>query len=960
MEITPVNLRRLPRRAGRAGLLVLLLAFPYPSTGAPMEGPEMEGRPRFGAMGGAQRQRVPVSGTVTDETGGVMQAVTVRLFPGDATDPIEDTTTDRNGHFAFEVPPGGYRVEVSAQAFQTVNLTIGVAPGIEPVTVVLPLGVVAEEVAVDLAPEDELRLDPLASLTATLLSQDELLALPTDEEDLVEYLMLLAGADSSGNFEEDIAGFIIDGFDQGRLPDPEEIAQIIIDPVSLRADGSGDGPRIEIITRPGSGRWRRSADFNFADESLDATTPGERTKPARQTRDLDVDLRGPLIPGVVDIDLEASTSSRERAANSLFAITPTGNVFDAAVRPETEHELELDADIALSTNRTLGLDFDYETQQTQNDGVGGFTLPERGTNEDDYDWAFQVSERRLGTALVNDLRFRVERESSRDVPVTHGVAIDVADAFNSGGGTRSSLDEQTRFQIEDRLRWQRLGWSFEAGLEGWYDNSHNVSESNYNGHFDFASLHDYCRASDFVGVNCQPSRQIVESALAGGVTPTYLDARGDPVEITGIPATYRVTSGNATLDIDEVGVESFFQADRGFGEDASLRLGVRYEATNHSLSFWRLSPTANVQYRLFPDTIISAGGRVSARDFRSYATLIRNDGMSHQKQLSISSPSFPDPFLDGTVQIDENRTSLSVLDPAYRSPVSFDPQVSVTQQLPGSMRLTVSYSMNFGYRQQRTRNINAPFPGTPLSDEILDLPRDERLEVVDRMRPFYPSVGNINQFESTGHSIGRRLRVRFQRRRYIELAGVGFSGSANYSYRWGEDDNDYNNPYDPLWGLARLEHTIESQIRVRMPRDIDVTRPWLRALARATYQDTNLSFSLRANAGRPYSIRSGRDLNGDQSTRDRPPGVPRNSATGPGRVSVDMTFTKYLRAAEQPRAADGRSRDGRLLRLQVRVSNLLNTSQVRGYSGVLSSPLFGLPTGYNRGRTVRLSTHVDF
>ena len=31
-----------------------------------------------------------------------------------------------------------------------------------------------------------------------------------------------------------------------------------------------------------------------------------------------------------------------------------------------------------------------------------------------------------------------------------------------------------------------------------------------------------------------------------------------------------------------------------------------------------------------------------------------------------------------------------------------------------------------------------------------------------------------------------------------------------------------------------------------------------------------------------------------------------------------------------------------------------------GYSGVLSSPLFGQPTGFMRGRTVRLSMHVDF
>lgn len=87
--------------------------------------------------------------------------------------------------------------------------------------------------------------------------------------------------------------------------------------------------------------------------------------------------------------------------------------------------------------------------------------------------------------------------------------------------------------------------------------------------------------------------------------------------------------------------------------------------------------------------------------------------------------------------------------------------------------------MSHAYRQQRTRNVNAPFPGTPLPDAVLALPRDARLDIVDRMRPFHPVVGNINQIESTGRSTGRRLRVRVQRRRRLEVLGVGLSGSLN-------------------------------------------------------------------------------------------------------------------------------------------------------------------------------------
>ena len=107
-----------------------------------------------------------------------------------------------------------------------------------------------------------------------------------------------------------------------------------------------------------------------------------------------------------------------------------------------------------------------------------------------------------------------------------------------------------------------------------------------------------------------------------------------------------------------------------------------------------------------------------------------------------------------------------------------------------------------------------------------------------------------------------------------------------------------------------------------------------------------------------YSIRSGLDLNGDQSTRDRPLGVARNTETGPGRVNVTMTLTKYFRP-EAPQQAE-RRQEKPSVRFHIRASNLLNTTRVRGYSGVLSSPLFGLPTGYLPGRTVRLSIQTNF
>ena len=54
-----------------------------------------------------------------------------------------------------------------------------------------------------------------------------------------------------------------------------------------------------------------------------------------------------------------------------------------------------------------------------------------------------------------------------------------------------------------------------------------------------------------------------------------------------------------------------------------------------------------------------------------------------------------------------------------------------------------------------------------------------------------------------------------------------------------------------------------------------------------------------------------------------------------------------------------RSRGPRL-RFQARINNLLNRTQPRAYGSVVTSPLFGLPTGYTGGRTSTLSTSLNF
>jgi hypothetical protein len=908
-----------------------------------------------------------LQGQVTDVSGAVLQSVPVRVFEPGGETPIAETASDAEGRYRVALPVGEYRVVVSIPAFAPFDQEIALESEGRTLDIGLDLLVIEQTVDVSAA-DAELIADTTMSLTSTTFSGDELLDLPTNEEDMAQYLLLLAGADITGDLEEDVlANFVIDGFSDGRLPRPDQIAQIIVDPSSLSADGDGR-PRIEIVTKPGTGRWRRSVDFDFADESLNALRPGEERKEPRQTRDVNVEADGPIIPNVLEASLEVSMRADDRAGNSLRAITPSAEMFQGVVQPEREQEIELGADIQLGQSHRIDVQFATGSQRSSNDGVGGFTLPERGSNERSDDWMFRVSERAFGADLVNSFRFQVSRDRSRSVPVIDAVAIDVADAFESGGGTNRGRQDDLSVQAENDLRWERGDWNFRWGGELQYERNRNIDEDNFNGTFEFASLHDYCKATGYSGVNCAETREIVDDALAQGLVPAYVDGRGRTVEITGVPTTFTQALGNADLTFSEVAFNTYFQADRRFGRTASLRLGVRYGATNHSRDFLRLDPTVNFQYRMTPDTVISAGARVSFQDFGDYERLLRNDGSTYETELYISAPSFPDPFQGGAAEVNSDTASLWRLGPGYRSPYSVRPQISVTQQVPGNIRLTLSYSGSLGYRQRRTRNVNAPFPGTPLPDEILDLPRAQRQQAIDLMRPFYPIVGNITQIETNGRSVSRSLRVQVRPRGSLDVLGMELSGNVSYTYQTGEDDNDFNNPYAPEWGPTRRDHAVSSGFRLRMPEDTGISNRLLRAIARATYEGTNLNFNVRANTGRLYSIQSGLDLNGDQSTRDRPPGVSRNTEVGPGGWNVGMTFTKEYRLGGSQTTAGGEGEEGRRswrsdqprIRFQARINNLLNHAQPRSYVSVLTSPLFGLPTGYTGARTVSLSTSLDF
>ena len=146
------------------------------------------------------------------------------------------------------------------------------------------------------------------------------------------------------------------------------------------------------------------------------------------------------------------------------------------------------------------------------------------------------------------------------------------------------------------------------------------------------------------------------------------------------------------------------------------------------------------------------------------------------------------------------------------------------------------------------------------------------------------------------------------------------------------------------------------------------------------FRNFNANLNLNISSASPYGIRTGLDDNGDQIFNDRPAGVGRNSLRGDGSFNLSGFFVYNIPIGQkklgpmppgimimgspggnfnvQTMQADAlpRFRMGIIVNAQ----NLTNHANYVGYSGTLSSPLFGQPTSVQGMRRIDVGLNFNF
>jgi hypothetical protein len=809
----------------------------------------------------------------------------------------------------------------------------------------------------------EVIIDAATSLDATIISADQIQDLPEEEEDLLAYLQSLAGGE--GN-----AQLVVDGFEGGRLPRRDQIAQIIIEPNSFNATGTG--PRITIVTRePGPrGPWQGGASYTYRDSRLNARNPHSDNKPPSRRSVISTNYRGPVIKGRLGMEIYVSKEQYENGTNSIRASTPGGIVDKTFFSPSTYDSISMSNQLFFSQSHTMNWTIGYNRSKDLNQGIGNLTLEERAYDSKNSSWNLNFSDNKtISSKMTNTFQFRVNRNSSSSTPRTDAIAINVLEAFNGGGAQNRSEGRNTSWGATNRLGWTpnpKLNFQFALNVN--HQSNYNFSENNYLGTFVFSSLADYQ---------------------------------------AGIPLEFRQTTGNPVAEVGQTDANLGVNLTYRISPTMSYGAGVQYAIQTHLKDYNNFSPTTQFQVQFAKRHTITLGARLSHNNvgfsMQSYESLLRGDGTTKQFSTVISNPGYPDPFSGGTgTTTGIGGTSLQRRDPNFIAPYTMNVQIGFVEMFPKNWRLQTSFNINRTVHQQRNRNINAPYPGIPLELDP-SWTTEERTNFINSLRPFYPYVGRINSYESVGNSISKNLNAALQIPAK-KLLGIQFQGNIQTTVTWSADDSQWQNPYDVRSDWARNDQ------RLRVQGTLNVRPPKM----------GNFNFNFNTNTGRAYTITTGKDDNFDQSTNDRPAGVARNSLRGPGQYTVNMNWTspqinvrpkKAVPVAAAPTGEAGAppaalSAQDQLIQsalnagiplatiqqlllsqpnlignapagapaaplappsllrprisFRVQVNNLLNNTRVNGYGGVITSQLFGKPTGYGAGRSIQLGIQSNF
>ena len=386
-------------------------------------------------------------GQVTDPSGAVVANAAVGvLVSGGQT---HSATTSKTGSYEIgNLPPGNYTVTANAQGFAVfIQNDVNVAAGqVAQFNIALEINVQQEKVNVQ-AEGPTLDVNPANNASAIVMTGKDLDALPDDPDELQADLEALAGPSAGPNGGQ----LHIDGFTAGQLPPKSSIREIRINqnPFSAEYDKLGYG-RIEIFTKPGTDKLHGQFSIVGNDSAFNTRNPflGDAPQASYDSVIYQGNVGGPINKKTsFFVDAQRRNIDEIAVVDAPIGISSGGEEItdNASVpNPRTRTNIGPRIDYQVSPNNTLTTRYQYYRDTWQNDGVGGFVLPEAGYDTTSTEHTVQITDTQvIGTKVINESHFQYLRDNSNQNPVsnplitlppgfTTDAAINVLGGFTGG------------------------------------------------------------------------------------------------------------------------------------------------------------------------------------------------------------------------------------------------------------------------------------------------------------------------------------------------------------------------------------------------------------------------------------------------------------------------------------------------------------------------------------------------
>src|SRR5215213_1555367 len=813
----------------------------------------------------AQQTRGTLRGLITDELGAVIVGVNVTLT--DATGVQKKTTTNGEGAYTFVgLAPGKYSLQAFAPGFALSEAKeVDVTGGRQSVDLTLKVTIEEKVTVADTAVSTE----ATNNANQTVIGGKDLDALPDDPAELAAALQALAGPSVGPNGGQ----IFIDGFTGGTLPSKDAIREIRINQNPFAAENDQPSARIDILTRPGTDKLRGGASMNFNDESLNSRNPFAVTSSKRtpfQIRQYEMNLSGPLVVRKASyffnfgrIETDDNELVRATVLDDDLNIVEFGQSF---LVPRRNTFFSPRIDYAINTNNTLVFRYNFNRSRTDNQGVVGFSLPERGFDVVSTNQNIQLTETAiLNPTTINETRFQFSHGRNEQIGDNSVPVLDVSGAFSSGSSqVGHSINKRQSWELNNFTAKQHGAHAIKFGGRVRHVKIDDTNEGNFGGSWAFTGG---------FGLTSIERYQLTLRLQEQGLTPEQIRAAG------GGAASFRINIGNPFADVSQTDYGVFIQDDWRVRPNITFSYGLRYETQTNAHSKYDFAPRMAVAWSPGaansarpPKMVIRFGTGIFFNRFNENSTLQTNrfNGIN-VLQTSVTEPAerlLPPtvaqqqpPNVAGIYSILNQWSPTSVpsvtgipvtqqivwqVDPKLQIPTVFVVGTQVERQLPRNITMFVGFYNIRIVHVIRARDVNAPFPVTitPLTP--------------NGIRPD-PTQGEIYRYEASGQFNQRQFFVGFNSR----LSRM-FTFNGNYSLSKTTNDTDGQggvlfpmNSYDTSGEFGRSSF----DIRHRFTIFGTVNLPWWKVV---------LNPFVVANTGPGFNIITGQDRNLDRQSNERP------------------------------------------------------------------------------------------